>query len=513
MSEKKYKATTEETASSDVVKRAEPLSIRLQLLVTVNVILGGVIAVLLVIDYRREMTDAVVNKHVSLEDEAIAIHRAVQHLYLGHGTGDVQNYIDHVCLKMRDERSPGHNIAVRIDGKVFQSSQHKDGSRGIIKAMQFAHRAHDHRASFGTETLIVGSFGENGVFVFVSEYMTNIRRSIRQKVILRLLSLAMLALAAAAIVNFVLLKLVVKPINELVATVDHVAGGMLGIQVGKFRSRELQQLADAINSMSSKLAESDRHRLQQMKKAREIQEHLLPGDVELPGVLMSRLFCPAEDVGGDYYDFIELSDGSWLICIADVTGHGVPAAMEAAILKTLLLQAVEHYSSPSDVLAFINRRFVATSLPEYFASMFLGRWHPSSALFEYASAGHEPGFFMDAYQQRIRELSATGLFVGIDSSTDWSTESLTVTAGSRLLLVTDGATQICNHDNQMFGIAQFRQLFSDANHESLDEMVDHIHKSLKAYRDSNIADDDLTMLLLDFHPTHNPQLKSISKRF
>jgi sigma-B regulation protein RsbU (phosphoserine phosphatase) len=55
------------------------------------------------------------------------------------------------------------------------------------------------------------------------------------------------------------------------------------------------------------------------------------------GLRVAHLFKPAEDIGGDYYDILPLKDGAWLICVADVTGHGIPAAMSAAMLKTLLL--------------------------------------------------------------------------------------------------------------------------------------------------------------------------------
>ena len=111
-----------------------------------------------------------------------------------------------------------------------------------------------------------------------------------------------------------------------------------------------------------------------MDKAREIQQSLLPKDVDVAGLNVSSLFLPAEEVAGDYFDVITLHDGTHVVCIADVTGHGVPAALSAMMLKVLLAEACEHHSDPADILEFINRRLTGVCRTDGFVTMFVARF-------------------------------------------------------------------------------------------------------------------------------------------
>ena len=79
--------------------------------------------------------------------------------------------------------------------------------------------------------------------------------------------------------------------------------------------------------MSRSLADDERRRAALKREAHAVQQHLLPRAVDIPGLQTATLFLAAEGVAGDYYDFLPLGDGTWVICIADVMGHGVPAAM------------------------------------------------------------------------------------------------------------------------------------------------------------------------------------------
>lgn len=259
----------------------------------------------------------------------------------------------------------------------------------------------------------------------------------RGATIRRLVGLAALAIVGSVVINVMLIHLVVRPLSKLVTTVRAIAEGKLGTQADALQTTELSFLAVEINEMSSALAAVDRDRKIQLKKAREIQQHLLPQNITAPGLIVTPIFQPAEDVSGDYYDALPLLDGSWLFCVADVTGHGIPAAMTAATLKTLLLQAAEHLTCPAKILDFISRRIATVSLPSDFVSMLLVRVSPKTKALQYASAGHETAWLL-APDGTLRELRSTGLLLGVVDDTAWDAETRTVTAGERLLMVTDG---------------------------------------------------------------------------
>ena len=337
----------------------------------------------LVVDYYREIADRVAQKHIALEEEARTLLPAIQRVR-SQGTPAIQEYVDAVCGQMHEASSPGHHIGVRLNGFVLQAVAHRRASPEIFAAMEAAATSPTHRANMGQEQLVVGSVHQGDTSVYVSEYLTAIESAAGRQVFQRLLGIVLLVVIMAGVINLVFLRIAAKPLEKLVETVRQIARGQLGVQAGPFKTAELEYLAAEINAMSSSLAEIDRQRRHEMDKARRIQEHLLPGEIRIPGLAIANLYQPATDVAGDYYDVVAVSDGSWLLCIADVSGHGVPAAMSAAMLKTLLLHAAEHCVAPAQILRFINDRFSDVSLDGDFASMMLVRWVPGATMLEYA---------------------------------------------------------------------------------------------------------------------------------
>ena len=383
-------------------------SIRFRLLAAVNGAMALLLLIFLVVDYCREIAERVAETHIALEGEAKTLLPAVLRLR-PQGAPAVQEHVDTVCGQMQDTTSPGHHIGVRLGDVVLQATAHHRASPDIFAAMQTAGQSATHRAMAGSEELVVGSSEYADVGVYVSEHLTNIQRSARGQALLRLAGILVLAVVATAVINLVFLQMAAKPLEKLVGTVRQIARGQLGVQAGPFNTEELDYLAGEINSMSSSLAQIDQQWRHEMDKARRIQEHLLPRESSLPGMTVAHLYQPAAEVAGDYYDMVAVSDGSWLLCIADVSGHGVPAAMSAAMLKTLLMHAADHHVAPAQILRFINDRFSAVSLDGDFASMMLARWVPAAATLEYASAGHGNAWFLPVGGGAPRELPSTGL--------------------------------------------------------------------------------------------------------
>jgi len=309
--------------------------------------------------------------------------------------------------------------------------------------------------------------------------------------------MVLVAAVAAVVVNLVFLRVAAKPLEALVRAVRQIARGRFGIQIAPFRTAELRYLAEAINAMSSSLAALDSERRQQMAKARRIQQHLLPAAMHAPGVEIVQFYQSASEVAGDYYDILRLADESWLVCVADVTGHGIPAALEAVMLKALLVQASEQSGDIARVLEFINRRFMALCLPEDFASMALFRWDPKTALVEYGSAGHEPAWFLSASGE-LRKLCSTGTLLGIQEEGSWDVERFQVNPRDRLLLLTDGVTEAFNPEGQLLGRERVAGLFRDARSVSAADALGRIDDALNLYRKGQTAVDDATAVLVEF---------------
>lgn len=475
-------------------------TLRTQLLLAVNLPLAAVLGMLLVLDYRREMEGSIRNKQESLQEEAMTIAQGLSCLSQQGRVEPIQRYVDNVCAGMQETSSPGHHIVVQLGTEVVQAQAHHQASPEMLQAMRNAAGSSDHRASFGNDSLVVGSFSGDGVEVYVSENTTNIRRSIQQEILWHLVSLAGLGLVAAGIVNVVLLRLVARPVRQLSDAVVRIAQGDYDAATNAAGSRELSELASAINNMHDTLASNERNRQSEMGKARHIQQHLLPNGIQVPGLTVAHRFTPADSVAGDYYDFMELPDGTWLLCVSDVTGHGVPAAMEAAMLKALVGHAAEHYKKPGRILQFVNRRLPDVLVPGDFASMFLARWHHNTGVLEYASAGHEPALLLVG--QETRELKATGLLVGIDHDADWETERVKIQGGERLLIVTDGVVESDSDDGQLFGRQRLAEQFQRCANNSVDQTLHCLSDAIAKHRGKQPQADDVTMVAVEFDLPH-----------
>src|SRR3972149_2710934 len=196
-------------------------------------------------------------------------------------------------------------------------------------------------------------------------------------------------------------------------------------------------MATEINEMSYALHCAAEERRWQMNKARQIQENLLPKFPQLAGLKLASLYRPAEDDAGDYFDVGELTDGKVLLCVADVVGHGVPAAMMAVMLKTLVHHAIESLTDPAAILKYLNRRFMDLAVDSDFVSMFIAIWNPMTSAITYASAGHETAVLMRKGSGELQNLDSTGVLLGITES-NWEEQQVLAKSGDRLVVGTDG---------------------------------------------------------------------------
>jgi sigma-B regulation protein RsbU (phosphoserine phosphatase) len=467
-------------------------TVRAQLLWLVNLSLTAAFAVILVFAYQWELTEHLGEEHDNLESDAAIHHEAISRLRV-HGRGQVQDYLDAVASQVSPYPSRKHKhplLLCLLDGILLAPKNHPP-LPDLLEAMKSAAHSPSHRAFFKKEELIVADYSSGDQTVYVAAYVNDLRWLIMRDMLWRLSGIVLLGVLGAAVLNLLLLRLIARPLDRLVATVNQIRGGRLGAQVAPLNSAELDQLAQAVNTMSRSLQEADRGRQLEMARARRIQAHLLPADVRVPGLHTAHLYLPATEVAGDYYDVLPLADGSWLFCIADVTGHGVPAAMTAMMLKALLLLAVESHGQPDELLAFMNRRLSAMALPDDFASVL-----PATNTLVYASAGHEVCWLTTP--EGVRELPATGVWLGPFPEESWKSVRVPVAAGQRLVLVTDGLTEAPNPDKQLFGRRRLSELLAACRLLPFEAVIPRLQAELDAHLGPVTRPDDLTVVLVEF---------------
>ncbi len=212
---------------------------------------------------------------------------------------------------------------------------------------------------------------------------------------------------------------------------------------------------------------------------------------------VASLYVPAAEVAGDYYDIVALDGGDWLICVADVMGHGVPAAMSAMMLKTFLLHAIEQHVEPESILDFINRRMVTICRSENLATMFVARYDPWNMTLDYASAGHEIGL-LATKDRTVQKLPATGFLLAAMEDATWESKRFSVGEGDRLYMPTDGITEAFSPVREMFGRQRLAQLIVEVKDRPLAKSVEEIGTAVVAHRGGAPPSDDMTLLAVEF---------------
>jgi serine phosphatase RsbU (regulator of sigma subunit) len=234
---------------------------------------------------------------------------------------------------------------------------------------------------------------------------------------------------------------------------------------------------------------------QELHVARQIQQASLPEAVPaLVGWDISPNYRPAREVGGDFYDFLELEDGRLGLVVGDATGKGVPAAL---VMSTTcgMLRAVTQASdySPGEVLQRVNEA-LATRIPaNMFVTCFYGVLDPKSGSFAYANAGHDLPYVRRGGD--AEELMARGMPLGLMPGMTYEEKEIELEAGEAALFYSDGLVEAHNPEGEMFGFPRLQTLV--AEHAKGKPLVDFLMEELYSFTGERWEqEDDITLVTL-----------------
>ena len=472
--------------------RWHQLPISRQLLVLVNAILFGFVVLFLLVDYRVRMDRHLNEKQIALTEEAKTMYESLL-VAEPHGGEAIQNLVDNVCARMNTDDSPGHHIAADWRGLPYQAVSHGHASDEMLLAMRSTVDSTLARSN-ATGALVVGSFTGPAGTVYISEKRSAVVGATRRSLLIQMFGVLLLGGITAFVVSAVLRQLIAKPIQGFVSALRSVAAGDLSVIARTRSCRELSYLADQINSMTEALDHAQRDHRVHMEKARQIQQNLRPTVNGLVGIDVAELFEPADDVGGDYYDVIPLSDGQYLLCVADVSGHGVPAAMAATLLKAFVSEAAKKSSSPAQILTDVNERYCEYVMMGHFATMTLLVVDPKRKQLTYANAGHELPFLQIGSETPVR-LNVGDLILGVEEDTQYNEDTIQLGDAARLVIVSDGVTEAFDPSEEQYGTERIEQLMNTVKRCNARELVEAFESSIETFRKGRKAFDDTTLLV------------------
>jgi serine phosphatase RsbU (regulator of sigma subunit) len=235
---------------------------------------------------------------------------------------------------------------------------------------------------------------------------------------------------------------------------------------------------------------------QELQVARSIQQASLPKEVpELKGWRISPFYQPAREVGGDFYDFLELDDGRLGLVVGDATGKGVPAALVMASTRTMLRAVAQALgsSSPGDVLRRVNDSLVTDIPSNMFVTCFYAILDPKSGRLVYANAGHDLPYMWRGGD--AEELRARGMPLGLMPGMSYEEKEIVLDAGDSALFYSDGLVEAHDPEGEMFGFPRLQALVAEHGEErSLgDILLEELHSFVGEGWEQ---EDDITVLTL-----------------
>lgn len=236
----------------------------------------------------------------------------------------------------------------------------------------------------------------------------------------------------------------------------------------------------------------------EMRAVANMQRSLLPKTLpEIPRLSLAAHYETSTWAGGDYYDVFPLPDGRWGLLIADVSGHGTPAAVLMAIVHALAHGYDGPAFPPTAFLDYLNRRLCEryTTEGEAFVTAFYGIFDPNTLRLHYASAGHNPPRLKRCADGSVTSLDrAHGLPLGVFPDTPFTEAMHQMRRGDQLILYTDGVTEATNREGRMFGMTQLDHALEHC-HENAHALIAAVLAELADYTAGAPPEDDRTLLV------------------
>ncbi len=246
----------------------------------------------------------------------------------------------------------------------------------------------------------------------------------------------------------------------------------------------------------------ERVRLQkELEIAHRVQLGLLPKtNPTVSGFDIAGICIPALEVGGDYFDFVDLHEGNLGIAVGDVSGKGIPAAIYMTLTKGILQSHAGEDPSPKHVLSKVNSLMYRTIERNWYVSMFYAVLDSRRRLLRFARAGHNPGIIFRTGESQARLLQTAGIGLGLDPGEKFNRTlvegELQISPGDTLVLYTDGFTEAMNSDTEEFGEERFLDILQRYKNSSASELVQHIIAAVREFVGEQPQHDDMTLVVL-----------------
>jgi hypothetical protein len=269
---------------------------------------------------------------------------------------------------------------------------------------------------------------------------------------------------------------------------------------GFIKKKEFLFEADLVPRHIKRITERARI-AKELEIARQVQIKLLPGKPpEISGFEIEGICIPANEVGGDYYDFIPIDDTRLGIVIGDVSGKGVPAAIYMTLTKGIIHSQVEKQLSPEQVLTRVNRSLYAMMDHRSFVTLFLGVFDVKNKTLSYSRAGHNPLLYFRRGDNRTVTLKPGGIALGIEKGQIFDRtikeEHIELKSGDLIVFYTDGFSEAMNKNLEEYSEKRLIHVIQCWKDSSVKEIIEKVVTDVRGFTQGYPQHDDMTMVVV-----------------
>lgn len=250
----------------------------------------------------------------------------------------------------------------------------------------------------------------------------------------------------------------------------------------------------------------------ELEIARQIQSSILPREIpHLSSLDIAARYVPMSAVAGDFYDFLAVDAQRVGILVADVTGHGVPAALIASMLKIAFAGQSENAEDPARVLAGLNRALCG-KFEDHFVTAVYVFVDVGKGVLRYAGAGHPPLLLVSSSNDRVRSLEENGLMLGLFPEAAYTAAAIRFDSGDRCLLYTDGLFEAMDAAQEEFGKARLGKFLQTHRELSAPRLATELLEEISRWSGHAAGrrqDDDITLLVVDFQNSPSAGMASV----
>lgn len=283
-----------------------------------------------------------------------------------------------------------------------------------------------------------------------------------------------------------------------------IADGFKRLEQGDYSARlgirfndERDLIVDTFNRIVPKMEEHLRMS-RALGIAKEVQQSLLPAeDPTINGYDIAGTSVYCEETGGDYYDFIRISDDRLAVVVGDVSGHGVSSALLMATARGLVMLRASMPGPAASIINDVNKHLSHdTSHTGNFMTFFYCELTTEKHEIRWVRAGHDPALIYDPKSDEFTELKGTGVAFGLDYTFEYEEFERKLSANQIILIGTDGIWEMRNNGDEMFGKERLKMIIRQNSTCTSKELLRIITKSLNEFRGNMILEDDVTMVVV-----------------